>query len=271
MPFKLHLDKDGKPQFNDKGHPFFMQDGGSEPVAIDPDGLYDQVRAKGGEAATYRKEKEELAAKLKAYDGLDPEAARKALEVAKMVEDGKLLDAGKLDELKAKHQAESAQKVSSLEKALADEKTNGVKAVQEKEQMIHNLLVKNAFSESAFLREKTVLPPDFAYASLSKHFTVEYQNGNPVVIAKDGQGNILFSTATPGQNASPEEAIRILIEQHPQRDSLLKAPAPGGGSGAQPGSGRSGVAGKTMSRVAFDALGPAAKVKTMSEGVTLTD
>lgn len=239
MPFKLHMDESGKPQFDDKGMPLFMQDGATEPTPINIDALYDQIRALGGEAKTHRQEKEGLASKLKLYEGIeDPEAARKALDTVKMLDEGKLLEAGKVDEIRQKAVAEFQQKLASLEKALTDEKANGAKAMQEKDQMVHNLLVKNAFSESVFLRDKTVLPPDFAYANFSKHFTVEYQDGTPVVVAKDGQGNILFSQSEPGKNASPEEAIRLLIEQHPQRDSLLKVTSANGGSGANSGSGR---------------------------------
>jgi hypothetical protein len=271
MPFTLHLDKDGKPQFNDKGVPLYMQPGGAEPVAMDVNELIDTNRAKSGAEAAAKKEAAELIAKLKAFEGLDAVAARKALELAKSLDEGKLLEAGKVDEIRQKAVAEERQKITNLEKALEDTKASGQKAVNEKEQMIHDLLVKDAFSNSTFLREKTVLPAEFAYASLGRNFTVEYQNGKPVVIAKDGQGNPLFSQSNPSAYAGPEEAIKILIEQHPQKDSLLKAPNPSGGSGAAPNQNARSATGKTMSRAQFDGLDAAAKVKTMSEGYTLTD
>lgn len=235
MPFKLYLDKDGKPQFDDKGVPLFMQDGATEPAAIDVNVMLDDNRAKKTAAEAAKREKDELAAKLKVFEGIAPDAARKALEIAKQAEDGKLFDAGKLDELKAKYAGEAAQKVANLEKAVVETKAAAEKEIAAKDSAIRSLLVENAFAGSAFLREKTVLPPDFAYASLGNHFAVEYDNGKPVVIAKDGKGNPIFSTSKPGEYASPEEAIKLLIEQHPQRDVLLKAPAPNGGSGSLAG------------------------------------
>lgn len=104
----------------------------------------------------------------------------------------------------------------------------------EKDRIIHDLLVRNAFFSSDFLREKTVLPPEFAYARFAKNFTVKIEGGNPVVIATYDKGGTIFSRKAPGKPAEPEEAIAILIEQHPQRDALIKAAAPAGGSGALP-------------------------------------
>ena len=235
MAFTLFLDGDGKPQFDDKGLPLFIQEGATEPAGIDVNAMIDDNRAKKTAADAARKERDEIAAKMKGFDGLDPEAARKALDVAKAAEEGKLLDAGKLEELKAKYAGEAAQKVSSLEKALEDAKKSGESALSERDGMIHTLLVENAFTGSSFLREKTNLLPEFAYATFKQNFSVEYQDGKPVVSAKDNAGNPLFSAANPSAYASPEEAIKMLVESHPQRDKLLKPVAPNGGSGGMPG------------------------------------
>ncbi|MDR2892993.1 MAG: hypothetical protein LBV80_07915 [Deltaproteobacteria bacterium] len=245
--FRLHLDKDGKPQFNDKGLALFMQDGGTEAVPFDIDAMIDDNRQKKTAAEAAKKERDEIAAKLKAFDGLDAEASRKALEIAKQHEEGKLFDAGKLDELKAKYTGETAQKIANMEKALEDAKAKAAGELTAKEAVIHGLLVENAFSASSFLREKTVLLPDFAYASLGKNFAVEYQDGKPVVVAKDYSGQPIFSPSSPSAYASPEEAIKYLVEKHPQKDSLLKPANPGGGSGSRPGGG-SGNAGVTSQK-----------------------
>jgi len=235
MAFTLFLDRDGKPRFDDKGLPLFIQEGATEPASIDVTAMIDDNRAKKTAADAAKKERDALAAKLKAFDGLEPEAARKALDVAKAVEEGKLLDAGKLEELKAQYTGEAAQKVSRLEAALADARKNAESALAERDGMIHSLLVENAFTSSAYLREKTNLLPEFAYATFKRHFSVEYQDGKPVVAAKDKAGNALFSASNPSAYAGPEEAIKMLVESHPQRDKLLKPAAPNGGSGALPG------------------------------------
>ncbi|MDR2893579.1 MAG: hypothetical protein LBV80_10980 [Deltaproteobacteria bacterium] len=130
---------------------------------------------------------------------------------------------------------EAGLRLANLEKALNEAKTQSERELAEKERVIHGLLVENAFASSAFLREKTVLPPDFAYANLGRHFSVEYRDGLPQVIARDDKGKPIFSPANPSAYASPEEAIRILVEKHPRRESLLKAANPRGGSGSRAG------------------------------------
>ena len=268
--FKLHLDENGKPVFDTNGIPQFMQDGGSEPTAIDVNSLYDQIRARGGEAQTHRVEKEKLQTQLKSFEGLDPEAAKKALEMVKQLDESKLLDAGKVEELKHKITQEAQQKIDNLTKALEEANAKANTVAKEKESVIHGLLVKGAFESSQFLREKTVLPPEFAYASLGSYFGVEYgDNGKPQVVAKDAQGNPLFSPGNPSAYASPEEAIKLLIEQHPQRDALLKNAAPNGGSGTNGGGGRSGA--KTMSRKEFQQLLPEDQMARVKDGFTVVD
>jgi hypothetical protein len=66
-----------------------------------------------------------------------------------------------------------------------------------------------------------------------------------------------------------DEALEILIDQYPYRDSILKSTGASGG-GAQGGSG-GGSGGKTMSRAAFDALPPAKQAEVARSGTTFTD
>lgn len=269
--FKLHLDDNGKPVFDGNGIPLFAQDGGSEPTPIDVNSLYDQIRARGGEAQTHRVEKEKLQAQLKAFEGLDPEAARKAVSQLQQIDESKLLDAGKVEELKLKITQDAQQKIDNLTKALEEANAKADTVAKEKESVIHGLLVKGAFESSQFLREKTVLPAEFAYASLGTHFSVEYgDSGKPQVIAKDAQGNTIFSPSNPSNYASPEEAIRLLIEQHPQRDSLLKSGASNGGSGAKSGDYRSGGA-KTISRKEFEQLSADDRMARAKDGLIVVD
>ncbi len=223
MAYTLVLDDDGKSKCNEAGHPIFTQPGGTE-FPLDLAGLYDAVRQKNGEAAAARKEKEALAARLAAFEGLDPERVREARD-----------------------------------------------AVREKERVIQDLLVKNAFAESAYLREKTVLPPDFAFASLGRNFFVEYRDGLPVIAAKDDTGKVLLSEDDPTAYAPPEEAIRLLIENHPQRDALLRAPAPNGGSGAQPRNGGARSITRVVRRSEFERLSPQDKAAKLKDGWNVVD
>ena len=198
MSFRLFLDTNGCAQFDERGVPLFIQDGSQTPAAIDVNALHDQVRKIGGEAATHRKDKETMAEEAARRREAALEGHRKAIK--KMT--------ASLGEAKAEAEAVS----------------------RTKDGLIHDLLIKNAFASSSYLREKTVLPYEFAYASFADRFSVEYVDGVPMAVARDYDGNII--EAAPGKPAGTEEALKTLVERHHRRDAILKAPAPRGGSGS---------------------------------------
>jgi len=102
-----------------------------------------------------------------------------------------------------------------------------------KEASIRTLLVKGIFDSSAFLKDKTVLPSDVAYASFGRHFEVKEENGELRVVATMN-GQPIFSRSDPGTFAAPEEALEAIIDKYPMKDRILKAPD--GGSGSHPNS-----------------------------------
>ena len=79
--------------------------------------------------------------------------------------------------------AEIAYNVPDLEEALADSKKDSADRLAAKEASIRTLLVKGIFDSSAFLKDKTVLPSDVAYASFGRHFEVKEENGELRVVA----------------------------------------------------------------------------------------
>ena len=119
------------------------------------------------------------------------------------------------------------------EKALADSKKDSADRLAAKEASIRTLLVKGIFDSSAFLKDKTVLPSDVAYASFGKHFEVKEENGELRVVATMN-GQPIFSRSDPGTFAAPEEALEAIIDKYPMKDRILKAPD--GGSGSHPNS-----------------------------------
>ena len=124
-------------------------------------------------------------------------------------------------------------KISDLEKALADSKKDSADRLAAKEASIRTLLVKGIFHSSAFLKDKTVLPSDVAYASFGRHFEVKEENGELHVVATMN-GQPIFSRSDPGTFAAPEEALEAIIDKYPMKDRILKAPD--GGSGSHPNS-----------------------------------
>jgi hypothetical protein len=147
-----------------------------------------------------------------------------------------------MDELKANmaaaHTAQLAQLKQGYEVKLAD----AAKVVSAKDANIRSLLVKGAFDASQFLAEKTVTPPDMAFATFGHHFEVEEVDGKLRAVAKL-HGSVIPSLANPGEPASPEEAIQVLIDSYPFKDRILKAPAASGSGAAGGGGGGAGAAG----------------------------
>jgi hypothetical protein len=72
------------------------------------------------------------------------------------------------------------------------------------------------------------------------------------VTAYDRAGNRIMSKKNVGEYADPTEALELLVETHPQKDALLKAPSAGGAGNGGAGGARGG--GNVMKRSDFDAL-----------------
>ncbi|CBJ38324.1 conserved protein of unknown function [Ralstonia solanacearum CMR15] len=256
MPFKY--DADGHialQEVNGQKLPVFINAGGAE-TPFDGDSTVATISRLNGEAKSHRERAEKAEGTLKTFEGItDPAAAIAALDTVKNLNDKKLVDAGEVQKVKdqaiASVRAEFEPVVKerdSLKTALFDEKIGG------------------AFARSKFIAEKVAIPADFVQASFGKNFTIE----DGKIVAKDGNGNPLFSTTRHGEPANFEEALSILIDAHPQRDSILKGSGASGG-GASGGNG-GGNGKRSISRAQFDGLSPAEQSKAARDpNVTITD
>ena len=93
------------------------------------------------------------------------------------------------------------------------------------------------------------------------------ENGGRVV-AYDQTGNKLYSKASPGNAADFDEALELLVDAYPYRDSILKGEIKTGG-GAQAANGATGP--KTIKRDAFFALAPAEQAARIKDGFTVAE
>ncbi|SCU75531.1 conserved hypothetical protein [Cupriavidus necator] len=256
MPFKY--DADGNivlQEVNGQKLPVFVHSDGKE-TPFDGDSTVGTISRLNGEAKSHRERAEKAEGALKTFEGIgDPAAAIAALDTVKNLNDKKLVDAGEVQKVKdqaiASVRAEYDPVVKerdSLKTALFDEKIGG------------------AFARSKLIGEKVAIPADFVQASFGKHFSIE----DGKIVAKDANGNQLFSRTRHGEPADFEEALSILIDSHPQRDSILKGSGASGG-GAQ-GNGGGGGGKRTMSRAQFEGLGPAEQsAAARDSNVTITD
>jgi hypothetical protein len=255
---KLKLDEQGHAVLAD-GKPVYVYDDNRE-IPFDAPGTVETIKRLNGEAKGHRTAKEEFEAKLKTYEGLDPEAARKALETVANLDSKSLVAAGEVDKIKAEADKAWAEKLTALENkykpVLEERDTLGAKLVQQ--------TIGNAFNGSKFISDKLAIPADLAQAAFGKAFKVE----GDAIVAYSSNGEKVYSRERPGEVAGFDEALGLLVEQYPNRDSILKGSGASGG-GAR-GSGGANGGGKTMSRAAFQAL-PAHDQMTAAKTHTITD
>ena len=259
MPFKY--DAEGHivlQEVNGQKLPVFVHPDGKE-APFDGDGTVATIGRLNGEAKTHREAKEAAEAALKPFKdaGLtDAAAAAKALTIVKNLDDKKLVDAGEVERVKAEAIKAVEEKYAPVQKERDDLQAA---LVQEK--------VGGSFARSKMIVEKLAIPADLVQARFGDAFKVE--NGN--VVAYDKAGNKIFSRTNPGELAAFDEALEVLIEHYPYRDSILKGSGASGG-GASGGSGGGAGGKRTISRAELESLPAAEQSKTARDpNVTITD
>jgi hypothetical protein len=273
LNMKLKLDDEGHAILVD-GKPVYVHDDGKE-IPFDAARTVETISRLNREAQTHREAKETaegtvgtLQQQLKVFEGLDPEASRKALQQLKDIGDGKLIEAGKLDEVRTAAKAEYDARLKTLQEEFG---TKEGKLMADREALqghLNNEIVGGSFARSKFIQEKLAIPMDLVQAAFGKNFKVE----DGKLVALDAQGNKVFSRARPGELADFEEAIGQLVDQYPNRDHILKASgASGSGASGSKGGGGGGNDSKSMTRTAFDALSPLEQSKAARSGVAITD
>ncbi|MDT4839064.1 hypothetical protein FQZ97_728460 [compost metagenome] len=204
--------------------------------------------------------------KAKAFEGIeDAEAARKALETIKNIDEGKLIAAGKVEEIKAAAQKAAQEQVAAASKAHAEELARTKQDLDKITGELYSEKIGGSFTRSKLIAEKFAIPADLVQARFGQQFKIE----DGKVVAYDQAGNKIFSRTRPGEVADFEEALETLVDQYPYRDNILKGSGANGG-GAGHGGGNGGGK-KTLNRAAFDALAPADKVAHVREGGVVTD
>lgn len=225
------LDADGKIEMKD-GNPVWVDANGGESVL---DGS--TINRLNGEAKKLRERAEKAEETARAFEGLDASKAREAIDKLKDIDLGKLVENGKLDEVKNQITAQFQQQIAERDKAL-----------NELQSKFDNSQVSNLFAGSEFIRERVALPADMFEAYFRQN--VKVNNGQ--IEFYDKAGNRLMSKAKIGEYADASEAFELLVNNHPQKDVILKADS-GNGTGNNGGGGNRG-AGRIVRRADFEKL-----------------
>lgn len=246
------------------GKPLFVDDAGKD-IPFDAVHSVETIKRLNGEAKGHRERAEKAEGTLKAFEGIEPDTARKALETVKNLDEGQLVTAGKVEEIKAAAKKTAEDQVNAATKALSEQLKAATTERDKLQGDFFSEKVGGAFSRSKFITEKVAVPPDMLQAMFGNRFKIE--NGKIIGVGLDGQP--IYSRAKAGEIAEFDEAIEAMIDAYPNRDSVLKGTGQSG-SGKKPGEGGGGN-GKTLLRAEFDKLDGMTQATKMREGFTLVD
>jgi hypothetical protein len=249
---KLKMSDAGQVVVSD-GKPVYVADDGKE-IVFDYPATLATIGRLNGEAKGHRERAEAAESRAKLFEGIeDADAARKALATVKNLGDQQLIAAGEVERIK-----------SETAKAVEEKYKPFVTKAEKLETQLHREVIGGAFARSKFIGEKLAIPPDMVEAAFGKHFSLT--DGR--VVAKGPDGNTIYSRANPGELADFDEAVEMLVQAYPHRDTILKGTGASGG-GAQGGA--SGGGSKQMARKAFETLAPAERMAHVKAGGTVAD
>jgi hypothetical protein len=173
---------------------------------------------------TLELEKKELAEKMKQYEGVDIERAKKmladqeALENKRKEEESKLLEQkGEWEKLKEQMRQDNEGRVLSEKKRAeeAEAKLNTYK------NQLDNLTLANSFSSSTFIKDEIILSSSMVQKLFGDFFEVE----EGAVVAYDsprGSSNRVKLVNADGNNLKFEEAMKKVIDGYSDKDSILR-------------------------------------------------
>lgn len=247
---ELKVDENGAVVLQD-GKPMFTDDG--KDIMVDVPSLFKKITELNTESASRRRELVTIKEKFKALDGVDDvdnflATAAKAVDTVANFDDVKKLDAEKVEAFKLETKKAYEEKVDAQNK-IWTEKVQGLEsAVDGKQSVIYDLMVKSQFAESPYFagdNKQTNLIPEIAEAYFGKHFKVEENDSGKLVVAGyKADGTRIFSRSNPGEPATFNEAMAEIIDGFPLRDSIMK-----GGNSGSGGSGNSGPGGDKLSNL----------------------
>lgn len=259
MAGKIKLDAEGHAVL-ENGIPVWILDDGKE-LAIDAPKNHATIAATRDERDAARDRVRELEGEIKAF-GASPEARKVAAEKLKLalaLDDKKLVEAGKVDEVVAER-LKPAKAEWDAERARIEAERDAVRGE------LKSAVVGKAFATTKAV-EGTILTGSIAEAMFGQHFDVE--NGQPVAYRNvNGKRERIYSRKDPAQIADFDEALSIQIQSHPDFSAWKKGT--GSTGGGAPG-GATGSNDKTVSRAAFEALPPAAKLEHVRGGGQVAD
>jgi hypothetical protein len=241
------------------GHPVYVHSDGKE-VPFDASGTLATIKRLNGEAQGHRERAETADERLKLFGDLDPVKAREAIETVGKIDAKKLIDSGQVDQVRAEAKKAYDDQLTKLEEKYKPV----VKKAAQLEAALVAEKIGGSFARSPFIAEKMAIPADIVQARFGDAFKLI--DGKIVAHGKDDKP--LYSRINGGEIANFDEALEILVDDYPYRDSIMKGTgASGGGSNGGAGSGGK----KTLTRTQFNTMDPIAQRAHFKTGGTVVD
>lgn len=201
-----------------EGKPVYVTDDGKE-IALDGAELSQKITHLKQEADKAFKARDEAKSSLRKYESIeDVDAAIKALETVAALSQKKLIDAGEVEKVKQEVAKGFETQLNELRQERDSLQTT-----------LHREMIGGRFSRSPLLvgdQSKVAIPPDMVESKFGTHFKVE----DGKIVARDSNGEKVYSRTKPGELADFDEALELLIEAYPHKDHIVKAPGASGGN-----------------------------------------
>lgn len=217
---ELMLDEQGHAVLRN-GKPVYKHTDGKE-IEFDAGQAFAKIGQLTGENTAYKTRFTEAETKLKTFEGIaDPSAAIKALETLASLDQKKLIDVGEVEKVKAE-----------ISKAFQAQIDTAVSERDAFKAQLYDEKIGGSFARSKMIAEKLAIPSDLVQARFGNQFKIE----DGKAVAYDSNGNKIYSRSKPGELADFEEALELLVDQYPHKDSILKGTVlPGSGAGGGEG------------------------------------
>lgn len=254
MAFKLKLTADGNAVIQD-GKPVYVNEEGKE-EPFDMNMAWNKIHTLNEENKAKRIEAEQLRETYKAFEGLSAEEIAANKEAAAKLKEVELIKNKDFETFKNDLLATTQKKVEETERTWKA-KFESVKGEAEKfSGMYFDTVLENKFLNSEFINKEMSHEPEFVKAYFGNHFRVDPENRRVYAVGEDGSP--ILSEKKLGTTAEFDEAMELLVKNHPKKESLLKSKAnPGGGMNS---GGRGNAKSPEAQRLADPNLSPAERL-----------
>lgn len=231
---KYKMNENGGIVCSENGHPIVIKDDGTETELRATEIVTTKIPSLNAEAKQYREKKEALEKQLNELTGklgdLNVDEARKALSTVKGLKEKKLIDAQEADSARTEIEVALKTQMENLQRDYENKTRTFEDTISGLQNQVYDLKVSDKFNGSPSLKDTIFEPlPDLAKKYFGENFKVEegkvigYSNGTQILTSNPNRF---------GEPADFDEALKTMIENHPNKGTFRLAGAGAGGNGA---------------------------------------